>query len=64
MDKEKKSFRPDGTVEQQNTTMDNPNSAQTHSQEDRVIDQKDERQSYQDYNGNSDANAPARAREE
>lgn len=64
MDNEKKSFRPDGTVEHQNTTTDNYNSEQTHSQEDWIIEQKDERQSYQDYNGNSEANAPAKAREE
>lgn len=28
-----------------------------------VKDQKDENESYMDYNGNSEANAPARARE-
>jgi hypothetical protein len=28
-----------------------------------VVEKKDESQSYMDYNGNSEANAPARARE-
>lgn len=28
-----------------------------------VVEKKDETQSYMDYNGNSEANAPARARE-
>lgn len=64
MDNEKKNYRPDGTVEHQNATTDNQNTGQTQPRDGQVIKQKDERQSYQDYNGNSEANAPARTREE
>ena len=63
MNNDKESFRPDGTVEQQKTTPDNVNTEQNPFHEDSVIDKKDERQSFQDYNGNSESNAPARARD-
>ena len=63
MDKEQKSFRPDGTVEQEATIPSNANTGQPATQRTADNGAKDETQSYTDYNGNADENAPARARE-
>jgi hypothetical protein len=47
-----------GSMPSFNNRQDN-----SEGQVEEVVDHKDESQSYQDYNGNSEANAPARTRE-